>query len=211
VQSRFAQAEASFQRCLELLSASDPKREAIKERLEQARRFPELDKKLRSILSGERKPADTAECLDLVELCQIKQLNAAAARFSILAFADKPALADDLNKGYRYNAACFAALAAAGQGKDADKLTDQERADLRKQALQWLHAELAAWYRQFDKDADKARPAVQEMMSHWKKDTDLTGVRDSKALDKLPPDERDAWQKLWKDVDTLLARAREKK
>ena len=47
-----------------------------------------------------------------------------------------------------------------------------------------------------DKYADKARPVVQGKMSHWKQDTDLAGVRDPKALEKLPPDERDAWQKL---------------
>jgi serine/threonine protein kinase/tetratricopeptide (TPR) repeat protein len=210
-QSRFAQAEASFQRCLELLSAGDPWREGTAMRLKQARRLLELDKKLPSILSGETKPTDSAEFLDLIELCQIKQLNAAAARFSKLALADKPALADELDKGYRYDAACFAALAAAGQGKDAGKLTDQERADLRKQALQWLRADLAAWSKQFDEAADKARPVVQDRMNHWKQDTDLTGVRDPKALEKLSPDERDAWQRLWKDVDALLAKTREKK
>jgi len=87
-------------------------------------------------------------------------------------------------------------------------LPDQERADLRKQALQWLRADLAAWGKLLDKDADKARPVVQGKMTHWKQDTDLTGVRDPKALAKLPPDERDAWQKLWQDVDALLAKTK---
>jgi hypothetical protein len=32
-----------------------------------------------------------------------------------------------------------------------------------------------------------------------------------KALEKMPPDERDVWKKLWKDVDSLLARTQEKK
>jgi hypothetical protein len=41
---------------------------------------------------------------------------------------------------YRYNAACCAALAAGGQGKDADKLDDKERARLREQACDWLRA-----------------------------------------------------------------------
>jgi len=36
-------------------------------------------------------------------------------------------------------------------------------------------------------------------------------VRAPKALDKLPPDERDAWRKLWKDVDALRAKTRQKK
>ncbi len=36
-----------------------------------------------------------------------------------------------------------------------------------------------------DKDADKARPNVQLLLAHWKRDTDLTGVRDPQALAKL--------------------------
>jgi hypothetical protein len=46
-------------------------------------------------------------------------------------------------------------------------------------------------------------------MTHWQRDTDLTGVRDPKALEKLPQDERTPWQKLWKDVGTLLAKTQE--
>ena len=52
---------------------------------------------------------------------------------------------------------------------------------------------------------------VQGTMTHWKQDTDLTGVRDPKALAKLPPDERDAWQQLWQDVEALLAKTQEEK
>lgn len=52
---------------------------------------------------------------------------------------------------------------------------------------------------------------VQGKMTHWKQDTDLAGVRDPKALTKLPPDERDAWQKLWQEVDILLAKTQQKR
>ena len=37
-------------------------------------------------------------------------------------------------------------------------------------------------------------------LQHWKRDTDLAGVRDR---DNLP----EGWQKLWADVDAQLARA----
>jgi Tfp pilus assembly protein PilF len=211
LQGRFAQAEASFQRCLELRSASDPEREATEERLKQARRFIELDKKLPGILAGEKRPADSAECLDVFQLCKLKQLNAAAVRFAKSAFTDQPALADDLEKSHRYNAACVAALAAAGKGKGTDKLTDLERADLRNQALHWLRADLAAWGSMLDIDAGAPRSGAQRTMTHWKEDTDLAGVRDFKALANLPPDERDAWQKLWQDVEALQAKTSRKK
>ena len=42
----------------------------------------------------------------------------------------------------RYNAACAAALAGSGRGHDTGKLKDDELARLRKQALDWLRADL---------------------------------------------------------------------
>src|SRR5262249_50342757 len=99
----------------------------------------------------------------------------------------------------RYQAACFAALAAAGQGADADTLDDKERAHWRKQALDWLRADLAAWARVPD------RAVVQKVLKLWQQDSRLGGVRDAAALAKLPQAERPEWQRLWADVETLLA------
>ena len=45
---------------------------------------------------------------------------------------------------------------------------------------------------------------VQQQMKHWQTDTDLAGIRDRDALEKLPETERDAWHKLWDDVAALL-------
>jgi tetratricopeptide (TPR) repeat protein len=121
-------------------------------------------------------------------------------------------LADEGPKAeLRYNAACSAALAASGKGKDAEKLSDVERAELRNQALKWLRASLVAWANQLDKDAHKVRPMVQNDLAHWQQDTDLTGVRDAAALEKLPVEERDAWRKLWEDVGALLKKTQAKK
>ena len=64
-----------------------------------------------------------------------------AVRFCTEAFKDDTKLAAQ----HRYNAACLAALAAAGKGKDANGLAENERAPLRKQALGWLHADLKAY------------------------------------------------------------------
>jgi serine/threonine-protein kinase len=127
-------------------------------------------------------------------------------RFYADAFAAEPKLADDLRSGHRYNAACAAALAAAAKGEDAAKLADQERAKLRQQALDWLQADLAAWTNLAEKGPPQARMAVQQKLRHWQQDSDLAGVRGD-ALARLPAAERDAWRKLWADVDALLKRA----
>jgi hypothetical protein len=77
-------------------------------------------------------------------------------RFYSEAFADDPKLADDLRTRHRYNAACSAALAGCGQGADADKPDDQERARLRQQALAWLRADPAAWCQLLEKEPEQA-------------------------------------------------------
>jgi hypothetical protein len=93
------------------------------------------------------------------------------------------------------------------ESEDAAKLPGQERARLRRQALDWLRAELDGWARLLDKQPDKARPAVTQALRHWQQDPDLAGVRGPKALAKLPEAERPAWQKLWDDIQHTLTKA----
>jgi serine/threonine-protein kinase len=179
------------------------------QRLRQCERLIELDGKLPEILSGQKQPADAAERLALAWLCQqpYKQLQAAASRFYTEAFADQPQLAADLAAQHRYNAACSAALAGCGQGKDADKLDAKERARLRQQALDWLRADLKAYGQLMKKSADKAGPAIAQQMQHWLKDTDFAGVRGPESLARLPEAERKEWLKLWEEVEALRQRA----
>src|SRR5205823_5291621 len=142
-------------------------------------------------------------------MCQLpcKSLYAAATRFYAEAFAQQPKLADDLNAQPRYEAACAAALAGCGQGKDADQSDAKERARLRRQALDWLRADLTAYRRLLDKEPDKARPVVHETMQHWLQDKDFTGVRGPAALAKLPEAERQQWQTLWQEIEALRQHA----
>jgi serine/threonine protein kinase/Flp pilus assembly protein TadD len=167
----------------------------------------ELEAKLSKILKGEAKPADIGERLRLAWMCQQqKKLYLAAYQFYSDAFFAEPARAEDLRIQHRYNAACAAALAGCGQGEDAAKLDDQERARLRRQALTWLRADLVAWNQALEKQADQVRPAVQKTMQHWQQDADFAGVRGD-ALAKLLEAERQEWRKLWDDVEALRKRA----
>ena len=140
-------------------------------------------------------------------LCQSKKLYHAGARLFADAFAADPKLADDLKSADRYNAACFAVLAAAGQGEDAAKLDDAERARLRRQALDWLRADLTLWTRQLESGQPADRPEARRMLLHWQDDGDLAGLRDEATLAGLPEAERKEWQGLWGDVKALLERA----
>jgi hypothetical protein len=160
-----------------------------------------LEDRRQAILRGEKHPEDADEQLGLADLChRYKQLYAAGARFYAGVFAGGAAWASTRT----YAAACCAALAADGKGKDAAQLKDREKAVLRKQSLAWLNGALKSQRDQL-KDADAGtRQSVRQTLQHWLKDVDLRSVRDQQALARLPAAERESWQQLWADVDSLL-------
>jgi tetratricopeptide (TPR) repeat protein len=210
-QGRFAEARTEFRRSLELLPARDPWRQFNSQQLQECERLLAADEKLSAVLRGEAEPAGAAERLALGQLCQYKHRHAAAARFYAGAFAADPRPAADLQQQHRYNAACSAALAAAGQGEDAKRLPDKVAVMLRRQALQWLRADLALYVKLAVRDEPAGKQFVREKMRHWQQDADLTSVREKEAIDKLPADEHEAWRALWADVDALLKKVEPKK
>jgi tetratricopeptide (TPR) repeat protein len=205
-QGLFAEARAATRRSLDLLPPRHPYRNFASGQLQQCQQLLNLDERLAAVRQGKAMPRDAAERLSLAWLCQqrYKQLFATAARLSATAFAERPALADDLGAGWRYNAACAASLAASGQGNDAGPLDGGERSRLRAQALAWLRADLAGCAVLADKTTPEARLEVVRTLTHWRKDPDLAGLRDETALAVLPEPERTAWRTLWADVGDLL-------
>ena len=98
------------------------------------------------------------------------------------------------------------ALATAGQGKDGPPLDDAVKAKLRRQALDWLQAELAVSARRLESGPSQDLPAIVQTLQLWKQDSDLAGIRKTESLARLPGDEQKVWHKLWADVDALLRR-----
>jgi tetratricopeptide (TPR) repeat protein len=180
---------------------------ASAQRVEQCERFVELEGKLPAMLSGKAQPANVSERVEYADVCQKKRLYAAAVCLYREAITAQPDVAASPANEVRYRAAFAAALAGCGKGEDAAWLTDAERAGFRKQALDWLRADLDAWRGLLEKQPDKARPAVARQMRHWLQDTDFNGVRGPDALARLPEAERQDWQKLWADVAETLRRA----
>ncbi len=206
-QGKLTEALAALRQGHKLGSAQPGWRHPSADWIRQTERIVELDRKLPALLQGKEQPANNAERLEIADLCQRrKQLYTTTVRFYTEAFAHDAKLADQLQKQYRYNAACAAALAGCGQGKDADKLREGERAQLRRQALEWLRADLALWAKQTEHADDKVRAAIQQTLKHWQTDTDLVGIRDKDALEKLPEAERHDFRKLWDDVAALLTK-----
>src|SRR5262249_4708688 len=104
-----------------------------------------LAKRLPDVLNGTDKPKNAAEGLAFAGMCYYKTHYAAATRLYGGALGADPKLAEDRQKQARYNAACAAALAAAGKGKDETAPDDNAKARLRGQSRSWLKAELVAW------------------------------------------------------------------
>jgi tetratricopeptide (TPR) repeat protein len=177
--------------------------------VKECRRLVGLEGRLFQILSGQYQPADALERVELASVAQIKGLYVAAACLFAEAFTERPALASDVTSSRRYNAARAAALASCGRGRDEPPPGPTERARLRAQALGWLKADLAAWADHLKGSPNSGLAMIVPQLQHWRNDPDLTGVRDTKELAKLPELERHEWQALWAAVDALVRRAEE--
>jgi len=172
-------------------------------------RSVELDQRLPDFLSGKSKPARIEETVELAELCLRKRLSRAAAGFFAEAFSPTSPRSAFFIEVYSYNAACAAALAGCGQGKDASQLEEEERRRLRRQALDWLRGNQERMEGLLAREPEKARH-LTIALKNWLADPDFAGAREPAAQARLPEAERQAWRKLWTDICDLHKRAREK-
>ncbi len=211
LQSRgeFVEAVAALRRARELAWRDPDFARRIGLALTAAERQASLTAKLPAVLAGKMKPGDAAETLEFALLCYLKGLHGASARFWTEAFQAEPKLADDLQAHHRYNAACAAAMAGCGQGKDQPPLDDASRIHRRRQALEWLKADLAVWSRTLESGPHQSRKLLSQTLQGWKVDPDLAGLRDEPELAKIPDDEQKACRALWAQVDALLAKTRQ--
>jgi len=203
----YAEALASLRRGHELGSKRPNWPYPSAEWVRQAGRKVELDRKLVAVLKGEAHPADGAEWLTLAKICSDRRWHATAARFWDQAFQADGKVANDLRSANRYNAACAAASAGCGQGKDNPPLDEQTKTRWRKQAVDWLKADLMSWSKALEQGPPQAREFVIRVLHHSRIDDQLAGLREPVALAKLPEDEQKACRALWAEVDALLAKS----
>jgi serine/threonine-protein kinase len=203
----FAESLRAFQRGHELGRREPRWRYPSAEWVAEAERLVQLQGRLPAVLAGKSSPTSAAEWLEYAYLCSLEQRHAASARFYGQAFAAEPKLADEQNAPHRYNAACAAALAGAGRGRDGASLGDVERARWRRQALTWLRADLRSWARRLDSGRPGERALVAQTLRSWQGRPHLAALREPAQQGQLPVEERAACRALWADVAALLARA----
>jgi serine/threonine-protein kinase len=208
----YSSAIAAFRKARDLTKVANPRiAQEIERDLAATEQQASLAARLPAVLAAKVKAAEATDTLGFARLCQERQLYGASARLSIEAFQAQPKLADDMKLQHRYNAACAAARAGSGQSRDDQPLDEATKVHWRKQALDWLKADLAAWSKILASGPPQARQFVAQTLQHWKADPDLAGIRDQAALAKLPAAERNACRALWSDVDALLTKVRDVK
>jgi tetratricopeptide (TPR) repeat protein len=204
-EGRLEEAASEYRKALDLGVAQAASQWQTCERLRK------LQPRLQGLLAGQDQPANNSEFLGFAQLCEQPFVRCydRAVHLYTEAFRKDPALADDMRTGFRTAAAIAAARAGCGQGRDAAALKDEAKAQLRRQSLEWLQAELARW-RQWA-DRPDAHTLLVQTLREWTRNDGLSGVREPAALARLPEDERVAWRKLWQEVEALLTRPNRKR
>jgi hypothetical protein len=170
----------------------------------------ELLSRLADVVAGKIAPKTPAEGCEFARLCAqpFQKRFSEAVRLYEKAFAAEPKLADHLTAPHRYNAACYAARAARGDGVDAPA-DPAERAALRGKALAWLRADLALWKDQVGSKEAKDRQLAASKLAHWLRDSDLSGTRGGPGRIAWSAAERAEWDRLWAEVRSTLAQAQQ--
>ena len=166
---------------------------------------------LPEFVRGAYRPRSNDERLALLGLCQFEELHHAAACLYEEAFAADPRLTENPEVFHLYRAASYAAVTGCGRGADVTSLSESQRLRWRKQARNWLRADLASMSEDALEGKPVRRQSVENILAHWQGDPDLSGLRDSAELEKLSRSERQECEDLWSDVDALLKRLKKPK
>lgn len=148
--------------------------------------------------------AGDSEGGNFAEHCFERRFFAASAAVWSAGFAADPTLAEDTTAQNRYKAACAAARAATGEGIEKPPPDKQAKSRWRKQALEWLKADLTYWTKQAETAVPEAKELVSKKLEHWRGDSDLASVREEKELAGLTERERTEWQAFWAEVTALF-------
>ncbi len=180
------------------------------ELVREAERMIALDARLPALLRKEGRPGTVSERVRLARLCQIKNLFATSAQLWDELFTAEPRLAGELNAGHRYAAACAAARAASGEGKENPPPDLATRQRFRRKAREWLESDLAAITDSMAKGSPRERSIGASRLGRWLVATQLAAVRDQTGLVALTEIERREWKALWTKVEEAIDRATHK-
>jgi serine/threonine-protein kinase len=157
----------------------------------------ELSERLPELLESPDSVSDPAELRVLARVCFTEERYAAAAFFHqrVLELLGDQATPLDWR-----NAALMALDAGFGRGVDADTLDETARTEWRRRSRRDLRRLLDM--------AVRALENARSWLASTRQDRHFLISRDEAELAKLPPEEREAWRKLWADIDALFKEGR---
>jgi tetratricopeptide (TPR) repeat protein len=184
----------------DLLTPTQPDYGSLQVLYEVSQKLRKGEELIPALMRGEASPADVLERNGLATVAGLKHKKfAAATRLFAQSFADDPVRANNVLMGGRYRGACFAVLAGTGQAEKEAALKEEDKAKLRRQALEWLEADLEAWKRLYQFTVVPPKEFVLQRVRLWLKEPSLKNVREP-DLAKLPAEERAKWARFWADV-----------
>ncbi len=169
----------------------------------RARELMTMEARLPVVAQGGEFPVDAEEAASFARIAFARHDHASAARLWAESITLSPELAADLIAANRFQAARAAALAATERGRVDSPPEPDLGASWRKQALDWLRADLTASATTLAAGTYQERAAVAKRLGRWQVDPALAGIRDEPALSELPEPERRSLQEFWRRVEAI--------
>ncbi len=200
----YEEAETITRQTLARLPADHPWHSPLEKQRQVWHQQQALEQNLPAILEKKEKPASPSELVALAEICQNPRTRryADAALLYSWAFAD-PALDESLRQQSRYAAVRAAAL--AGTGENAARLDAAQREHWRRMAQEWIRADMELFFFSAGQRSPVQSSLALRRLRRWQRDPTLASLRETDALAQLPPAEREGWQRLWRDLESVLA------
>lgn len=203
-QGRFAEAMTTSRRATELLPQKSKQHAYALRVIGICEQMIALEKRLPAILKEEAEPANAMEYFQFADLLTRMRRYDLASRLCVEGLAASPEMAADLVQNNRYKAAGCAAL--AGYETEKSDVPPDERARWRKQAREWLLADIAGWYKQLEQNDPSIRGVALARFQSWRTNRNLASIRDADCLSTLSSAEWADCLAIWKKVDALLDR-----
>jgi len=162
-----------------------------------------LEPRLPAVMNACEAPANAEEAASFARLAFARDQPEAAARLWIWAFAASPDLAADLAAMNRSQAALAAASAGTEGARERAGSGAEARAKWRRQAVEWLRADLADSTAIVSSGSFPQRAGVARRLSRWQVDPALASIRDEPALSALPEAERRSLREFWDRVQAV--------
>lgn len=179
-----------------------PGNKALASDLRTIERWVQFDRDSAAIIAGTKRLGAARDYLEFAEFLALhhRKLQAAFRAYET-GLADAQSLADAILNRHLYNAACCAAITAAGSSKAVPALSEREKVNRRQYAFKWLRLRLSLLLK--NKEARDLSFKDRRTLRHWRSDPDLASVR-GPEIRGIPVGERAAWRKLWAKVAATL-------